>query len=141
MTNTAASLSSQESINAIRQHPIGWNSIAPRKKDEARLFAPCQALRPLPEFALHQDHDSPIHPNQTPDFCDLKVTGTWPIPIYASELHHPGFVVESTQGIACHNPGDTAFHEGSAPATNQELQVTSGCIDGGFNTSNPRDAA
>jgi len=213
MTNPAASLSSQESINAVRQHPVGWNSIAPRnegqngfliksqertlvavvihladcgaalnpvygldlelvlsvliepedlqgnlvlltyahlqqetiypfpRKDEARLFAPCQALRPLPEFAVHQDHDSPNHPNQTPDFCDLKVTGTWPIPIYASELHHPGYVVESTEGITCHNPGDTAFHEGSAHPTKKELQVTSGRIDGGFNTSNSRDAA
>jgi len=111
------------------------------RKDEAHFFAPWQAFRLLPELGVHQDHASLIHPLQTLEFRDLKVTGTWSIPTDATDLNHLGFVVEFANGIKFYNTGDTAFHELLAHARNMEPQEMSICINGGFNNLSPWDAA
>ena len=82
-----------------------------------------------------------IHPLQTLEFRDLRVTGTWSIPTDDSDLNHVGFVLEFANGIKFYNTGDTAYHELLGHVRKLKPHVMSICINGGFNNLSPWDAA
>jgi L-ascorbate 6-phosphate lactonase len=111
------------------------------RKDEARFFAPWQACRGLPCLGVPSDRAEMIHPLETREFRDLRITGTWSLPTDDSDLNHMGFVVEFANGLKFHNTGDTAFHDLLGHVQKMEPQIMSLCINGGFNNLDPWDGA
>ena len=111
------------------------------RKNEAQFLAPWQAWRQLPELGVEPRRAGLIHPLETLEFLDLKVTGTFSVPTDSSDLNHVGFVVEFANRIRFYNSGDTVFHALLGHVAQREPHIMSICINGGFNNLSPWDAA